>query len=496
MPEDKTDIVPAKTAFVPGRLLRLFLSKEKRQALEKVDEHFKAEGPEKWDSFLKQTERKSFAQALQKDPRADDKLKRHVDQMNRLQTGKVMAEIGNYGIIRKRGGGLACTCPDWRYRRSVAPNGEQDCKHIREYKMGQKVASEEETSTPSAIEATALVAGGGLIARKSMPRLTGRRTYYHGTSARLAKKIQEEGLHPSLKGGARGVILDGGFPKEWAEKAYVAGKKWKAQGYAHQRANTYPTEGAPTLLRASLREWGTGPKPEVNPEVVEEFLPWQRRTLSNMVKADPVVALQFERLPESTQKAVFKTSKFLQGLGQERAISHVPAEAIKGSKHYQRLTLGEIGQYARARPGRFATGVAGAVGGAALAATGARMLHHRLTGSSPVAHPNGDSLRADGTAKKASTRERDLRLVGALSGGVAGMRQGGAVGALAGGLAGYHSAPHLEKLYGEALKRHDAEVLRLPLSSAAPGMVGHYAAKGTLKLQKKLEKPKKTTPST
>jgi predicted nucleic acid-binding Zn finger protein len=145
-----------KQAVAP---LSTFLSKEKRKALKDVDTHFLATGPQRWESFTDQVHRKSFVQALQKDPRADEKLKRHVDQMNRLKTGKVIAEVpgsaGSYKIVQKRGGGLGCTCPDWRYKKSVAPEGEQDCKHIKAHRaneMAMKKVSEVEEAYAAALE--------------------------------------------------------------------------------------------------------------------------------------------------------------------------------------------------------------------------------------------------------------------------------------------------------------------------------------------------------
>lgn len=118
------------------------LSKEKRQAHGRADALHRSDKPEKWDTFLEHAKRKSYAQAIDKDSRSDDKLRRHTDQMNRLLTGKALDTVkgrtGTYKIIRKRGGGLACTCPDWRYRRSVAGDGEQDCRHILAFKFRRK----------------------------------------------------------------------------------------------------------------------------------------------------------------------------------------------------------------------------------------------------------------------------------------------------------------------------------------------------------------------
>jgi hypothetical protein len=124
-------------------LLSKFLSKEKQTSLKNVESVFSKDSG-KWDKFVEDAKRKSFVQSLQTDTRSDEKLKRHVDQINRLQTGKVLAQITSpgslksYDIVRKRGGGLGCTCADWRYKKSVAPEGQQECKHIKQYKSKKK----------------------------------------------------------------------------------------------------------------------------------------------------------------------------------------------------------------------------------------------------------------------------------------------------------------------------------------------------------------------
>ena len=114
-------------------------SKEKKQALTRVGSFFSQEDPaKKWDSFTDQAARKSFVKALANDPRADEKLKLHADRMNRLINGKpievVQGRTGKYSITRLRGGEVGCTCSDWRYKKSVAPVGQTDCKHITEWK--------------------------------------------------------------------------------------------------------------------------------------------------------------------------------------------------------------------------------------------------------------------------------------------------------------------------------------------------------------------------
>ena len=120
-------------------------SPEKKKALLKV-ESFHQPKAKDWDAFLQDTGRKSFVQALKNDPRSDEKLKQHAEMMNRLQMGKPIASIkgalGNYDIVQLRGGGLGCTCNDWRFKRSVAAVGARDCKHLKHFReeKGSKIA--------------------------------------------------------------------------------------------------------------------------------------------------------------------------------------------------------------------------------------------------------------------------------------------------------------------------------------------------------------------
>ncbi len=118
------------------------LSKEKRQAYDRADALHRSDEPEKWDNFIQHASRKSFAKAIAKNSRSDDKLILHADRMNRLLTGRkldtVRGKTGTYDIIRLRGGGYGCTCNDWRYRRSVASKEETDCRHLKAWRFRRR----------------------------------------------------------------------------------------------------------------------------------------------------------------------------------------------------------------------------------------------------------------------------------------------------------------------------------------------------------------------
>ena len=156
---DLIDSILKEAGFFDDMKLKLtgFLqSREKKRAVSRVGAHFDSKNKD-WDRVVSNSSRKSFVKELAGDARADDKLKMHVDSMNRLKTGKVLSTISgtegsrtarrdgsqSYKIVKLRGSNrLGCTCRDWRFKKSVAAQGEQaDCKHIREFKQMNKTAA-------------------------------------------------------------------------------------------------------------------------------------------------------------------------------------------------------------------------------------------------------------------------------------------------------------------------------------------------------------------
>lgn len=170
--------MPAAVALLPG------LSREKHRALQRVDAHFSAEKPD-WDAFVQNARRKSFTRAVLADPRADATLRRHVEQMHQLHAGKRVTTVSGssgkkYQVVRKPQGGLACTCPDWRYRRSVMLGADQKCKHIVAYEaeqeksagVGDNIAAMRSLTATSAPETVAKTVGGALGRLATVMRAT------------------------------------------------------------------------------------------------------------------------------------------------------------------------------------------------------------------------------------------------------------------------------------------------------------------------------------
>lgn len=222
---------------------------------------------------------------------------------------------------------------------------------------------------PSKAVGVAGVAGGGYAMHKAKPLVTGRSTYYHGTGKDSADKIRRQGIRPGLETGERTAIREGAHPEAWRRKAYAAKGKWKARLYALQAQQA--GKGRGEVLKASIPEWKSERlRAQPNPETVGG-----PKVMADRIKAKQLEAGVPQHIINSPRnERALRMAYRAQVAGGERAFDAIPAEYIKGSKKYQRLSLKEIGQYARARPGRFAGGAALGVLGAGAAIAGARRL--------------------------------------------------------------------------------------------------------------------------
>jgi hypothetical protein len=127
-------------------LLELFKIRPKEPAEPKVDKlvdyHFSPKaGDDRWDKFLKNVRNPEFAKSIHAHPQADEKLKQHVKSMHQMSRAPTVGKIqssrlpGRSYEIRDIPSGLACTCPDWRFKGSVNPGYE--CKHIKAHQAGK-----------------------------------------------------------------------------------------------------------------------------------------------------------------------------------------------------------------------------------------------------------------------------------------------------------------------------------------------------------------------
>ena len=124
--------------------LDVFRSKDTK-AKRRVEYHFSPKaGPDKWNKLIKNVRDDKFLKQLAKHPDSDEKLILHAKSMRDLSKGTPVGKIrssrlaGQTYEIKKTPGGLACTCPDWRFKGSVNPGYQ--CKHIRAFKQGKTKA--------------------------------------------------------------------------------------------------------------------------------------------------------------------------------------------------------------------------------------------------------------------------------------------------------------------------------------------------------------------
>jgi len=119
-----------------------FFGGEKRRAKRRTEYLFSPKaGPDKWRNLPRNASSSEFVKRVKAHPDADAKLKMHVQSMHDLSKGRTVTKIKSstspgktYEVKKLPGGGMGCTCNDWRYKGSVNPGYE--CKHIKAAKAG------------------------------------------------------------------------------------------------------------------------------------------------------------------------------------------------------------------------------------------------------------------------------------------------------------------------------------------------------------------------
>lgn len=236
------------------------------------------------------------------------------------------------------------------------------------------------------------VVGGGLglnYAKKQYDRgnLTGRETLYHGSSAAGIAKIKDLGIRPDIGGG---VSSDMGLNEMnrgmvFAERRKANGKFYGVQQSAMDAAETpwdrqslHSPVGKQKNLMAARNPFSH------NDKVVKINMPTWRPGLSSGTNPEYTAAMVPERLeevsawagkPQSTMKKILKR-ELVDNVHVHTSPEGISTDYIKGSKTYKGNSLGEIREYIKANPKRFAGGVGKGVAGLGLAAAGAGLVAH------------------------------------------------------------------------------------------------------------------------
>ena len=126
-----------------GALNFFGLRQDSPKVEQRIDYHFSPKaGPDKWKKFERNVRDPAFVKAVAKHPDSDKKLVMHARGMHQLARGTTVAKVpsarlsGKSYEVKKIPGGLACTCPDWRFKGSVTPGHK--CKHIKAHEAGKR----------------------------------------------------------------------------------------------------------------------------------------------------------------------------------------------------------------------------------------------------------------------------------------------------------------------------------------------------------------------
>ena len=237
-------------------------------------------------------------------------------------------------------------------------------------------------------------AGTAALTHPSLKKnITGRETFYHGTSPDYVPNIQQQGIVPSASRGSTD-ILEKVNPRAAAESrnmAFVTPNKTLARQYAekgksvkktmdYMRANGKTiTPDTSALLNSQWQQaYSIDPKmqmavqnPTNNAGILEVSLPSWKEDIAAKIKQNPEVAMGKEKFTQNMRMRganpisanniynLFNKSKGIEG--------GVSPEFIKNSPKYKGLGFKELGQYIKAKPGQFAKGLGlGALGVAGL----------------------------------------------------------------------------------------------------------------------------------
>lgn len=252
-------------------------------------------------------------------------------------------------------------------------------------------AEQEPVDRDAALTAGALgIAGGGALAHRAAPLVTGRTRLYHGTTPEIAEKIKEHGLQSaSMRPGKPGLtdVLPSDIRDQAKELVYLDRSPGSAREYA-AKAELFGRGGKVDqldLVKAELKgQFVPGQK-----GVLRADVPLWQKEVSDRLRANPEARGSFEDFNKHFQKNPLSVIP-----GAARSVHHelsstvnfqdmLDPKYIRDSKHFQGHSLNELGQYARAKPLHFAAGLGLTAAGTAAAGYGASRLHELYKSRQP-----------------------------------------------------------------------------------------------------------------
>jgi hypothetical protein len=242
-------------------------------------------------------------------------------------------------------------------------------------------------------KAEGLAAAGGVgLASNAIRRgdVTGRQTLYHGTTDHRARRIKLEGLIPSKRVADTKMSENlNGAKLNSEEMTFMTRRRGAAGGYS-ETANNVRQHGPKAWaehLRSNPNRWiesdAIGFRKSFNPlhkGIVTINAPtWDKRHFNKVVNPE------WEHI-EKTQWNSVRRSLFPQSYALAKSVyetdvftnkGRVSPEFIKGSPHYVRNSVGEVKDFIKHDPRRFAKGVGKLGLGAAIAGLAGYDIHRR-----------------------------------------------------------------------------------------------------------------------
>jgi hypothetical protein len=230
---------------------------------------------------------------------------------------------------------------------------------------------------------TAVLGGAGVIQHNySRGNLTGRSTYFHGSSDANTAKIKMEGLTPNR---TTGVSHIAGLTEHNKDLVFAEKSKYRAMMYGE---NQNKIESG-THIKQTLGMVGDANKPEL--PVLKRMLTGNNKSVTKINVPDWKEGLRGVDNPEYTNYK--NATKFNFGdRMQDEAMKHtfqdsvytakggIHTDHIVGSPTYKKNSAKEILEYASKNRSRFGKGVGMAALGAAGIAGGAAYLKHSFKG--------------------------------------------------------------------------------------------------------------------
>lgn len=220
-------------------------------------------------------------------------------------------------------------------------------------KLGIEIVSRSDNDGMSAaINSGESIAGGKLLHKAiTSGELTGRVNLYHGTDHKAADSIRLKGLLPTTEESAVNTAQLRGDPERFNKslgKAYMTRSPLEAYTYGLGK-NMRGGGASPDVVRLNVPLWKM--KSVINPEVDMSFAEWKKKTVPGPEKVNPLQDMALRKMYRQLRDSVVVEGP-------------VGPEFVRGSDKYRRNSFREIMEYAKARPGTFAGGVAKSLLGA------------------------------------------------------------------------------------------------------------------------------------